>query len=456
MQPAANPDDIHTILSRFQTWAEQPANGNGNGHKNGAGPLEGVREIPYEEAMRQHRNRRVAQGQRRAVSPRASVPPVPLREPDLQAQREPVAEVSSPAAVDLAAAKIAEVVAQSKFVPAPLLGNDELLVSAPVAIGVVAEPIATVAKARAPRAKRAPTAAAAETEKSSLIPAIAISQNIADAPLDSPKPLPRPIPRNASPKRRTAPAPTTTAAAPIPAPTIRTLSAGRARPPMKSAVPRMPKPVAKAEEKNAAPRKSAAPPAVKLPIAKQPQFRQVLTKKVLQAERSSALKDASKKDPTPDRTQRITTRFSPRGTAPHRETGSRGGFDRLRLAAPLRLVERNDGSSAKETASGSSEIRKQTAQRCCPEPSPPGVIFPANEFRARELADAPAAKISLIADAILRAGLDGAAFPLSVSLPIRRYSPAGGCSCWIWVALSFSKVTLQCLPPASYSTVRLP
>ena len=75
MQPAANPDDIHTILSRFQTWAEQPANGNGNGHKNGAGPLEGVREIPYEEAMRQHRNRRVAQGQRRAVSPRASVPP---------------------------------------------------------------------------------------------------------------------------------------------------------------------------------------------------------------------------------------------------------------------------------------------------------------------------------------------------------------------------------------------
>ncbi|MFY9748744.1 MAG: hypothetical protein WA891_20785 [Acidobacteriaceae bacterium] len=343
MQPAANPDDIHTILSRFQTWAEQPANGNGNGHKNGAGPLEGVREIPYEEAMRQHRNRRVAQGQRRAVSPRASVPPVPLREPDLQAQREPVAEVSSPAAVDLAAAKIAEVVAQSKFVPAPLLGNDELLVSAPVAIGVVAEPIATVAKARAPRAKRAPTAAAAETEKSSLIPAIAISQNIADAPLDSPKPLPRPIPRNASPKRRTAPAPTTTAAAPIPAPTIRTLSAGRARPPMKSAVPRMPKPVAKAEEKNAAPRKSAAPPAVKLPIAKQPQFRQVLTKKVLQAERSSALKDASKKDPTPDRTQRITTRFSP---AEQHRIEKQAAVAGLTVSAWLRHCALSSGTTA--------------------------------------------------------------------------------------------------------------
>jgi hypothetical protein len=343
MQPAANPDDIHTILSRFQTWAEQPANGNGNGHKNGAGPLEGVREIPYEEAMRQHRNRRVAQGQRRAVSPRASVPPVPLREPDLQAQREPVAEVSSPAAVDLAAAKIAEVVAQSKFVPAPLLGNDELLVSAPVAIGVVAEPIATVAKARAPRAKRAPTAAAAETEKSSLIPAIAISQNIADAPLDSPKPLPRPIPRNASPKRRTAPAPATTAAAPIPAPTIRALSAGRARPPMKSAVPRMPKPVAKAEEKNAAPRKSAAPPAVKLPIAKQPQFRQVLTKKVLQAERSSALKDASKKDPTPDRTQRITTRFSP---AEQHRIEKQAAVAGLTVSAWLRHCALSSGTTA--------------------------------------------------------------------------------------------------------------
>ncbi|MGA7352813.1 MAG: hypothetical protein WBX06_16755, partial [Acidobacteriaceae bacterium] len=124
---------------------------------------------------------------------------------------------------------------------------------------------------------------------------------------------------------------------------IRTLSAGRARPPMKSAVPRMPKPVAKAEEKNAAPRKSAAPPAVKLPIAKQPQFRQVLTKKVLQAERSSALKDASKKDPTPDRTQRITTRFSP---AEQHRIEKQAAVAGLTVSAWLRHCALSSGTTA--------------------------------------------------------------------------------------------------------------
>jgi hypothetical protein len=58
MQPGANPEDIHTILSRFSHWAgEQPANG--NGHRKGLKSLgAGVREIPYEEAMRLMRSRK--------------------------------------------------------------------------------------------------------------------------------------------------------------------------------------------------------------------------------------------------------------------------------------------------------------------------------------------------------------------------------------------------------------
>ena len=66
MQSAPKPDDIHAILSRFQNWAEKHAGqANGSGGKNGAAS-EQVREIPYEEAVRQYRGRRAAQTPRRA------------------------------------------------------------------------------------------------------------------------------------------------------------------------------------------------------------------------------------------------------------------------------------------------------------------------------------------------------------------------------------------------------
>jgi hypothetical protein len=59
MQPGTNPDDIHTILSRFNHWAgKQTANGN-NGHSKALRCLDaGVREIPYEEAIRRMRSRK--------------------------------------------------------------------------------------------------------------------------------------------------------------------------------------------------------------------------------------------------------------------------------------------------------------------------------------------------------------------------------------------------------------
>lgn len=83
MQPGANPDDLHTILSRYHTWAEkQPANGNGN--RNGAA-TEGVRELTYEEALERHRVRRGGAGARRTRA-------VAAEKPEEAAKAEPAAE----------------------------------------------------------------------------------------------------------------------------------------------------------------------------------------------------------------------------------------------------------------------------------------------------------------------------------------------------------------------------
>ena len=69
MQPGTNPDDIHTILNRFSSWSgKQSANGKGH-------PIadEGVREIPYEEALRKQRARPVAAEPK--AEPLPSAPP---------------------------------------------------------------------------------------------------------------------------------------------------------------------------------------------------------------------------------------------------------------------------------------------------------------------------------------------------------------------------------------------
>jgi len=87
MQQGTNPEDIHTILSRFNHWADG-STANGNGHVK---PLKGldpaVREIPYEEAMRMMRSRRGGGVARAAAAPAASEEP-----------QEVVAEAAAPAA----------------------------------------------------------------------------------------------------------------------------------------------------------------------------------------------------------------------------------------------------------------------------------------------------------------------------------------------------------------------
>jgi len=64
-------EDLHNILSRFQAWSGKHAGAeNGNGHK----PVEGVREIPYDEALRQVRSRRPARVPRPAADVAAMQP----------------------------------------------------------------------------------------------------------------------------------------------------------------------------------------------------------------------------------------------------------------------------------------------------------------------------------------------------------------------------------------------
>ncbi len=72
MQPGTNSaEDLHSILNRFQTWSGKHAGPeSGNGHK----PSEGVREIPYEEALRMVRSHRAARGPRPAVAVAAKPP----------------------------------------------------------------------------------------------------------------------------------------------------------------------------------------------------------------------------------------------------------------------------------------------------------------------------------------------------------------------------------------------
>src|SRR5581483_9407475 len=75
MQSGPPAEDLHAILSRFHTWAGKDAP-NGNGQANGS-PNEGIREIPYEEAIRQHRSRQAARSQRRPADPKTKAAPAP-------------------------------------------------------------------------------------------------------------------------------------------------------------------------------------------------------------------------------------------------------------------------------------------------------------------------------------------------------------------------------------------
>ncbi len=96
MQPGSQPEDIQTILSRFHTWAgKNPGHGN---TRNLAPDSDAVREIPYEEAMRNFRQRQKAQTHRAAASAaRSAAPPAqPESAPSTSEEILPASAATTP------------------------------------------------------------------------------------------------------------------------------------------------------------------------------------------------------------------------------------------------------------------------------------------------------------------------------------------------------------------------
>jgi hypothetical protein len=132
MQPGSQPEDIQTIMSRFHTWAgKNPGNGNTGKLVPGS---DAVREIPYEEAMRNFRQRRTTQTRRAATAP--SIPwettpanpeatlPIPAAiaaQPDAAIAASPVPMEAKPTALARRSPGVA-----AKAAPAPDSGEKKV------------------------------------------------------------------------------------------------------------------------------------------------------------------------------------------------------------------------------------------------------------------------------------------------------------------------------------------
>jgi hypothetical protein len=142
MQPGPNPEDINTILSRFQSWAEKhpsEGNGNGNGHKNGAGSdSDEIREIPYEEAIRQYRSRH-GQTPRRAAAAKPRIRTGSAQKPAMQTEKPLMKKEPNPPAVEMEAEALPQWVSEL-----PLVADSEPVIELRAAVQpapVVAEQV---------------------------------------------------------------------------------------------------------------------------------------------------------------------------------------------------------------------------------------------------------------------------------------------------------------------------
>lgn len=130
MQPGSEPEDIQTILSRFHTWTgKNPGNGNG---KTVAPEPGAVREIPYEEAMRNFRQRQNARSRRGAASAArlpAAAPPAPTEPAPAKAEDALPAAV---AACPLPDANLVESPTNAKAEPAALARRAAASLAEPV------------------------------------------------------------------------------------------------------------------------------------------------------------------------------------------------------------------------------------------------------------------------------------------------------------------------------------
>ena len=341
MQPGPPPEDFQAILSRFHTWAEKhPTSGNGNGHANPA-PAEEIREIPYEEAIRRHRDRQAARTPRRtapsktktvpAAQPNSSAPPdrgLPEEDLPFWAATLPVVPDTEPV-IELRTATIAD--------PPPKPTNVEAL---PAALSDVAPAPPRPAKP-SPTQKPAARMPKPEPPPQTLTAAAsALPQLPAPAFVDPP---PAPLASRHRPQRKRAsallqpaiatavaappqrkPTPAAAVARPLAQPAPRGVETSARKKPAVSAARTLAKParvVARpgiivppiaASAKRTAPRPlmgRALPVTAtkaKPRTAKHPRFQQILANTVQQPK--AALAPNKKREP--DRARRITTRFS--------------------------------------------------------------------------------------------------------------------------------------------------
>lgn len=335
MEPAQPPEDLHTILSRFHTWSgKAPARGNGNGHAAGE-PNEEIREIPYEEAIRQHRNRQAARAPKSAAPGRAKTSAAS------PAAHPPKATFPLPDTADDLPSWIAslpivpetEPVIALKAAPPAELRPETLASSLTAAPSAPAEPGPRQSSAvrRSPAAKTpinnaqkgAVTAALPDLSSLPNLPARAIVAQAPAAVVSRRQPARRTPPLAAKTKAVTAAIEPTALATPVPAAAAALVPPSQARPATPAATGRpRPKPArVTAKSANARPAIQAsahapaqprrgAPAAASRPkprTPRRPRFSQILANTVQQPK--AAL--VPKKKPAPDRSRRITTRFSP-------------------------------------------------------------------------------------------------------------------------------------------------
>jgi hypothetical protein len=309
MQPEPNPEDINVILSRFQAWAEKhPVDGNGNGHRNRA-TSEEIREIPYEEAIRQHRSRHEGQAQKRPV-PSSSKEPATSQQKS-QSPASPSADKTLPAWItNLPVVPETEPAIEVKAAaPAahPVEGPADSMPLAPAS--------ATVAPAdrirKSTTAQRAATAKATQPKVSQPAPMVALPEPGAQTSVDLPPILARqskPVHRTPSRSQRTK------MAAAASAPAVKTAAIDTrtsVKPAQATATSSLIGPAirtgAPLAVRKITARRAASGPGAQPRNATRPPFRRVLTSTVQQPKTATA----TRKKPEPDRTRRITTRFSP-------------------------------------------------------------------------------------------------------------------------------------------------
>lgn len=316
MQPGTNPDDIHDVLTRFNSWAgKQP--GNGNGHQNGNG-ADGVREIPYEEAIRQYRDRHRAQGKR----PEAAGTPPAMTQPPMEVPvpRKPSPVVEQKAETGLPSEKAAEPASEAKTAAtrgsrkavAPRAAKVEAAITSKAGSEVV--PVARekstgvrkTAGARSPavkgeKATRRLTAAARETP---------IAQLARRKPVRGAVEQPRRA-VTLQHGRRAARVPEASRQA-----TARKREGSETAPSVMTV----------ARKPAVTPKDTAV--VTKARASKQPEFREVLAKNVRSAKRAAGVRKVD-----PDRNLRITTRFSAQEQERIEEFAAREG---LTVSAYLR------------------------------------------------------------------------------------------------------------------------